>query len=390
MTQEFSGRQPVSVPGSPLLIKLRISVQEKEYIGANRLFLRARQSATRVLSILAGVLLAFSIGSVVFSYIASGGQENDLLFLLPLPLFALLTPLLQRAAVSFSARRAYAKEPEFSEPRCIWIFDDRVESVSRKGRSVFFWNEIGGAAENGEMLLLWCGMQIIIIPASAVDSSAAAYLHNLLLAKLSSRFRFFSAVRACGTPDFPAEELPVSPLHAAVSAAAVPQSAQQFPPFVLDLPNRAVVKGWLTTVVFSALFSLCLAVLLTAEWQESLFTGAFFWWCWGVFFVLLCGLTQLMLRISAKSALRAEPRLRMMLIPAGFGTDTGRNSLLTDWADVRVRETASAFLIGGIGAPGKQLKIRKKNLSPEAFGELRRLLVRCCPDYQSSSGVIPR
>ena len=119
MTQEFSGRQPVSVPGSPLLIKLRISVQEKEYIGANRLFLRARQSATRVLSILAGVLLAFSIGSVVFSYIASGGQENDLLFLLPLPLFALLTPLLQRAAVSFSARRAYAKEPEFSEPRCI-------------------------------------------------------------------------------------------------------------------------------------------------------------------------------------------------------------------------------------------------------------------------------
>ena len=33
---------------------------------------------------------------------------------------------------------------------------------------------------------------------------------------------------------------------------------------------------------------------------------------------------------------------------------------------------------------------RARNGDPEAFGELRRLLVRCCPNYQSSSGVVPR
>lgn len=392
MTQGSPGRQDVPeqnafVTESPLLIKLQVRLQAEEYVGAHRLFLRARQSATRVLSFIAIFLLAVIVGMVLFLFIASGGEESGLLVLL-LPL---LLPFLQRTVVTVSARHAYEKDPDLGESRRIWFFDDRVEVVSQKGRSVFFWPDVGGGAENGELLLLWCGMQMVVVPAGAVDPPAAAYLHNLLLAKLSSRFHFFSAIQAYGAADFPEEEFPVSPLHAAISAAEIPQDVHQFPPFVLDLPNRpAVNPSWAITIVFSVLFSLCLAVLLTAEWQESLFTGAFFWWCWGAFFVLLCGLTQLMFRISAKSALRAEPRLRITLIPTGFGTDTGRNSLLTAWESVRVRETDSAFWIGGIGVLGRQLKICKKEIPPEVFEELRRLLVRCCPNYRSSSGVIPR
>ena len=396
MTQEYSGRRVVPeqgafVPEAPLLLKLQVRLQEKEYVGANRLFLRARQRATRFLSFAGILLLAAIVGMALFLFIASGEREPGLLMpLAPLLLVALL-PLLQRAAVTVSARRAYEKNPEFSESHEVWFFDDRVEVISSTDRSVFFWKDIGGGAENGELLLLWCGMQMIVVPANQVDSSVAAYLHNLLLAKLSCRFQFFSAVQACGTADFPQKEFPVSPLHAAVSAAETPKSVHSFPPFVLDLPNRpAFSRSWAVTAIFSGLFSLIISAFFCAGQQEALFTGAFFWFCWGVFFALLFGLMQLFICLSARSVLRSEPRLCITLIPNGFGTDTGRNSLLTGWESVRVKETGSAFRISGIGTPERQLKICKNELSPEAFEELRRLLVRCCPNYQSRSGVIPR
>jgi len=346
---------------------------------ASRLFLRGRNSTTRILSIVVAFFLSVMVGLAFFLMIASGGEDSDALLMLLPPLLVLTVPFLQREVLLISARSVFEHNPKIAAPRTVWIFDDRVEEISETDRSVFRWEEIDGAAEDAGMLLLWSSMQVMAFPADQLDAAAAVYLHNLLLAKLQSRFRFFSAVLASGTLSAPEQEQPEVPLYRAIFYAQ--QCQRELPVLTLDLPNRPTgSRSWAATAIFGALFSLVLALLYCTQEKTPPFVSSFFWICWTACFLVLCAITQLSIWLSLRRNLRAEPEIRLVLLPEGLGMDTGRNSSLIEWKSIRVREASSAFWVKSDVLPGKRLKIEKSLLSPQAAESLRNWLIRGCGD----------
>lgn len=384
--------QQNAVPSDLLLFRMQTALSEDDYVSANRLFLRARNHSMRIFSAVCSVILAVCAGLLVIFAIASREFSSEMILFAVMAVFFLLLPLIQKISITSSAKKMYAKNPYLREQMQLWIHDDRIEDMNQNMRTVFFWHELHGAAETSDMLMLWQGMQMIVIPAHSIDPSAAAYLHNLLAAKMGAKFRFFAPVCACGTLTLPPEEKPASPLHAALAASAQPQSAHDFPPFVADLPRRPVVRfANRITLVVAALIVGPLVAYIISQPETGAFQPAEFISTLLFFEAVYAGLIALTIWMSKKQMLGAETRVRIVLMPCGFGSDTGRSSVLIPWDKISVKDTGKAFFVSNQDIPSQPIKILCSDLSEENAMEMRRLFIRCCGDrYQNKTGKVPR
>ena len=395
MTEQFQQpavEQNQVPPSDSLLIKIQILLSENDYIHSNRMFVKARNRGSAVFTVIAVALLMFTFGSALIVMIADSKLDMTLLVMaLPLLLLAVM-PLIQRTLITSTAKNNYRKTAQLRQPLQEWIFNDRLEEIWPNGRTVFLWTELEGAAEDGEMILLWSKMQMMAFPAHALNPSAAAYLHNLLLARLGTRFRVLAPIGACGMLEEPAESMPFSPLHGAISAATDPQSSHELPPYVVDLKNRASVSRqniWIS-VIAGCISGLLIAALLSFS-EYGVFEIGSFLSSLLLFWVIYTVMMTIFYRMMMKRTIAAAPLLRLMVLPSGFGMDTGRSSVITPWEKISVWESGTVFRITNADTPTHPLEIKKSELSAEGLEELRRLLIHCCgANYNSKNGIIPR